>query len=88
MGVVVCENEVRRIEDIPKEKLEEAKKNLPFAKWTQVPKVIDEKKNIISDTETEIEICVFNSYPIKDKLKEMGYRWNSWNKCWAKILKK
>jgi dTDP-glucose pyrophosphorylase len=87
IGVVVCENEVRGIEDIPREKVEEAKKNnLAFAIWTQVPKIIDKRENIISDTEKEIEISVFNSYHIKDKLKQMGYRWDIWSGCWKKRI--
>jgi hypothetical protein len=89
IGVIVCENEVKRIEDIPLEKVKEAKeKNLPFAIWFSSPLVIDQKENIISETEEQIEISVYNSFSVKDKLKEMEYKWDSFKKCWKKVFKK
>jgi hypothetical protein len=74
IGVIVCENEVKRIEDIP------------LAIWFSSPLVIDQKENIISNTEEQIEISVYNS--VKDKLKEMEYKWDSFKKCWKKVFKK
>ena len=40
----------------------------------------------VRHTEGKIEIMFFNSYKIKETLKQHGYRWDRSRYCWYKII--
>jgi hypothetical protein len=33
-----------------------------------------------------IEVRVYNAYDVRDDLKQLGYRWNSQERCWCRSV--
>ena len=63
----------------------------PFIKpgqfWNSVQQLnIDEFPAVIAQANTNVEIAVYKSFPIKDQLKILGFKYDNKRECWFKLI--